>query len=46
VAQYPDNTTDGMLERLAGVQEADLGKLTAIEGTTEDVDPAQLGVDL
>jgi hypothetical protein len=45
-AEYPDNTTAGMLERLARVPSADLRKLTAIEASTEELDPVQLNADL
>ena len=43
---YPDNTTAGMLERLSRVPGADLGKLSTVDGTTEDLDPVALRVDL
>lgn len=43
---YPDNTTAGMLERLSRVPGADLAKLSTVEGTTEDVDPLSVRVDL
>jgi Methyltransferase domain len=45
-AEYPDNTTAGMLERLAYVPGADLGKLIALEASTDDLDPAELAADL
>ena len=43
---YPDNTTAGMLERLSHVPGADLGKLSTVDGTTADLDPVALRVDL
>ncbi len=45
-AKYPDNTTARMLERLAGVPEADLSKLTTIDSSTESLDPTELSADL
>jgi hypothetical protein len=44
--EYPDNTTERMLECLAGVPGADLKKLTTIEADTKDVAPEQLRADL
>ena len=46
VVPYPDNTTAGMLERLSRVPGADLAKLSSVDGTTEDLDPVALRVDL
>lgn len=43
---YPDNTTAGMLERLSRVPGADLDKLSALNSTTEELDPVTLRVDL
>ena len=45
-ARYPDNTTARMLERLGHVPGADLGKLTTIDASTENLDPAELRADL
>jgi hypothetical protein len=44
--EYPDNSTAHMLGRLARVPGADLRKLTAIEASTDDVDPRKLSADL
>lgn len=44
--EYPDNTTPHMLERLSRVFGADLTKLTAIESSTDPLDPADLRADL
>ena len=43
---YPDNTTAHMLERLKGVPGADLAKLTTIDASTDQLDPAHLNADL
>ena len=45
-ARYLQNTTIEMLKRLERVPGADLGKLTTIDATTEDVDPAEVSGDL
>jgi Methyltransferase domain len=45
-ARYPDNTTAGMVQYLSQVPGADLAKLNTIDGTTVDLDPAGLDVDL
>lgn len=45
-ARYPDNTTTSMVQHLSQVPGADLAKLTTIDGTTADIDPAGLRVDL
>jgi hypothetical protein len=42
---YPENTTNRMLEHLSEVPGADLGKLTAIDATTADVEPAEMNAD-
>ena len=44
-AHYAENTTARMLEHLSEVPGANLAKLTAIEATTADVDPAELNAD-
>src|SRR3954447_4502020 len=38
--RYPDNSTQRMLDMLAGVPGADLDKLETIEASTEDLDAA------
>jgi hypothetical protein len=43
---YPDNTTENMLHRLAGVPEAELGKLTTVDASTEDLDPNDYAADV
>ena len=45
-ARYPDNTTAWMVQRLSEVPGADVAKLSTVDGTTADVDPASLRVDL
>ena len=45
-ARYPDNTTAWMVERLSQVPAADLAKLSTIDGTTADLDPAGFWIDL
>ena len=45
-ARYPDNTTAWMVQGLSQVPGADLAKLTTIDGTTADLDPAGLRIDL
>jgi len=45
-ARYPDNITARMVECLSQVPGADLAKLHTIDGTTADLDPAGLRVDL
>lgn len=37
--EYPDNSTERMLELLAGVPDADLRKVQTIEASTEELDP-------
>lgn len=44
--EYPDNTTSRMLEHLSSVSGADIAKLTAIEGSTDRLDPADFRADL
>jgi len=39
LSEYPDNSTARMLEHLAKVPGADLGKIRTIESRAEDVDP-------
>lgn len=41
-ARYPDNTTRGMLERLAAIPGADAAKITTLEASTEGLDPLAL----
>ena len=41
-ARYPENTTIEMLKRLERVPGADMGKLSTIDATTEDVHPLGL----
>jgi hypothetical protein len=45
-ARYPDNTTAWMVQHLSQVPGADLAKLNTIDGTTADLDPAGLSIDL
>jgi Methyltransferase domain len=45
-ARYPDNTTAWMVQHLSQVPGADLAKLSTIDGTTADLDPADLRIDL
>ena len=45
-AWYPDNTTARMVRHLSQVPGADLAKLSTIDGTTADVDPSGLRIDL
>jgi hypothetical protein len=44
--RYPENTTAHMLERLAEVPGADLGKLLTIDASTDDLDPNAYTADL
>jgi hypothetical protein len=44
VFEYPDNTTQRMLDRLEAVPGADLGKLHTIEATTAQISPKDLPV--
>jgi len=44
--EYPGNTTPRMLERLSRLSGADLGKLTAIDGSTDQLDPGDYRADL
>jgi hypothetical protein len=46
VPRYPQNTTAEMLARLSSVPGADLEKLTAIDGTTEELNPENFCADL
>jgi predicted O-methyltransferase YrrM len=43
---YPNNTTAEMLERLSAVPGANFEKLTTVDASTEELEPAELSADL